>query len=88
MGKIETDDQPTSNGRLSLILQKEILTFEEACIYLGRSKSFLYKLTSMRLIPHYVPNGKVIYFKRLELDEWILRNRRKTRNEINFDGDN
>ncbi|TKK71451.1 helix-turn-helix domain-containing protein [Ilyomonas limi] len=54
---------------MNYILQKEILTFEEACIYLGRSASSMYKLTSARLIPHYVPTGKLIYFKRTELDE-------------------
>jgi len=69
-------------GKMNYILQKEILTFEEACIYLGRSASFMYKLTSGRLIPFYVPSGKLIYFRRSELDEWILHNKRSSKEEI------
>jgi len=55
------------------ILVKEILTLEETVIYLGLSKSTLYKLTSKKQIPHYVPGGKKIYFKRSELDNWIFQ---------------
>lgn len=77
------DDQGNISGPMSYILQKEILTFEEACLYLGRKPSYLYKLTSKRLIPHYSPTGKVLYFKRSELDVWILKSKRKSIDEIN-----
>lgn len=30
----------------------------------------LYKLTSKGDIPYFKPNGKKLYFKRTELDEW------------------
>lgn len=60
------------------ILQKPFLTFDEACQYLEISKSCLYKLTSGCLIPHYSPRGKFIYFKREELEEYVLQNRRGT----------
>lgn len=65
------------------ILQKEILSLDEACQYLDYSKSHLYKLTSTRRIPFYCPEGKRIYFKRLELDEWLLRNPVQTQDTIN-----
>lgn len=68
--------------KMDYILQKEILTLEEACMYLGISASFMYKLTSGRLIPHYVPSGKLIYFKRAEVDEWVLHNKRSSMEEI------
>jgi excisionase family DNA binding protein len=61
---------------------KEVLTLEEAEIYTGRSDSNLYKLTSDRLIPHYKPTKKLIYFSRTELDQWMLRNRVQTQEEI------
>lgn len=54
------------------LLKKQILTVREAAEYLGQSVSSIYKLTSKKEIPFYVPNGKMIYFRREELDEWIL----------------
>ncbi len=64
------------------LLRKEILTIEEASQYLGISKSNLYKKTSAQRIPHYKPEGKIIYFQREELDSWMLRNRQSTIDEI------
>jgi len=64
------------------IPQKEVLNFGEACKYLNLSASYLYKLTHSRRIPHYKPNGKMLYFKRIDLEAWLLRNRVKTANEI------
>ena len=62
--------------------QKDTLTLEEASAYSGISKSYLYKLTSGGIIPHYKPEGKTIYFDRAELDGWLKRNRVKTVQEI------
>ena len=64
------------------MLQKEVLNFNEAAIYLELSHSHLYKLTSGNFINHYKPNGKKIYFKRTELDIWLLRNRQSSKDEI------
>jgi excisionase family DNA binding protein len=61
---------------------KEVLNMVEASKYLELSVSHLYKLTSTGLIPHYKPNGKKLYFKRTELDAWLLRNRSVTKDEI------
>ena len=49
------------------LMKKEILNVDEAILYLGISKSNLYKKTSAHKIPHYKPEGKIIYFKRNEL---------------------
>jgi len=49
------------------------LTFKEACVYLGYAPSYLYKLTYKKVIPHYKPTGKMIFFSKNELDEWIFR---------------
>ena len=62
--------------------QKTVLTFDEAASYTGLSKSDLYKKTSSRIIPHYKPRGKMIYFDRPELDTWLLQNRIATTEEI------
>lgn len=61
---------------------KDILSLDEASVYLNRSKSSLYKLTFTRQISHYIPSGKMIYFKKKELDEWIIANKVNTREEI------
>jgi len=64
------------------IILKNVLSFNEASHYLELSQSHLYKLTSTGNIPHYKPNGKKIYFNREELDQWLLRNRNTTQEEI------
>ena len=63
-------------------MQKQVLNFNDACIYLELSQSHLYKLTSTGSIPHYKPNGKKLYFNRQELDNWLLRNRSNSIDEI------
>lgn len=64
------------------INQKEVINFCEACSYLEVSQSHLYKLTSAGDIPFYKPQGKKIYFRRVELDQWLLRNRSASHSEI------
>ncbi|MDR2915452.1 MAG: helix-turn-helix domain-containing protein [Tannerella sp.] len=61
---------------------KNILSFEEASKFLNLSKSYLYKLTSGNLIPHYKPQGKMLYFEREELEEWLRQNPVKTQMQI------
>jgi excisionase family DNA binding protein len=64
------------------LILKNVLSFNEACHYLELSHSHLYKLTSAGNIPFYKPNGKKLYFNRVELDEWLLRNRSAATSEI------
>ena len=64
------------------LILKQVLNFAEAAKYLELSHSHLYKLTSGGNIPFYKPNGKKLYFNRAELDEWLLRNRNSTQDEI------
>lgn len=61
---------------------KEVLTSDEAAKYMGVSKSYLYKLTMQQKIPHYKPMGKMCYFNRLELEEWLQANRVATADEL------
>jgi len=65
-----------------LFIHKNILSFEEASIFLNLSKSYLYKLTSGGLIPHYKPQGKMLYFEKSELEEWLRQNPIKNKQEI------
>lgn len=61
---------------------KEVLTSDEAARYMGISRSYLYKLTMTRKIPHYKPTGKICYFNRKELEEFLQSNRIATDAEI------
>ena len=63
------------NELKELIEKDERLTLKETCVYLDISCSTLYKLTSKNKIPHFKPNGKKIYFRKSDLNEWLFRNR-------------
>ena len=62
-----------------LFAGKDVLTLDEASVFLDASKSQLYKLTRTFAIPHYKPNGKTIYFSKEELVEWIKKHPVKTK---------
>ena len=66
----------------TIFCTKEVLTSDEAARYLGVSKSYLYKLTMKGEIPHYKPMGKMCYFNRVEIEQWLQRNRVSTADEI------
>lgn len=71
--------EPQAQGYLA----KEVLTFKEASALLGVSSSMLYKLTHKRAITFYKPNGKLIYFKRADLLNWMLSNKEEAIEETN-----
>lgn len=62
--------------------QKNVLSFDEASKFLCFSKSYLYKLTSTGAIPHYKPQGKMIYFEKAVLEDWLRQNPIKTKKQI------
>jgi excisionase family DNA binding protein len=69
-------------------IEKRLLTLKEACQYIGISRSYMHKLTAARKIPFSKPYGKIIYFDKAELEEWLLnKNRVKTNEEINDEAD-
>jgi excisionase family DNA binding protein len=53
--------------------ENKILNFNQAAEYLGFSHSHLYRLTSHKIIPHYKPNGKTLFFSKAEIDQWIMQ---------------
>lgn len=65
-----------------IIADKRVLNFDEACNFTGISRSFMYKLTSSRQIPHCKPNGKLIYFEREKLEKWLLQNYKQSNAEL------
>jgi excisionase family DNA binding protein len=75
MKQIEADE---NLHRAQIIAHKEILSFKEALIYLDVSESFLYKLTSKNAIEFTKPNGGKIYFRKSDLDNWMLQSKSKS----------
>ena len=65
-----------------LLTQKTVLKLDEVILLTGLSKSYMYKLTSTGGIPCYKPQGKHIYFKKTEVEDWLLQNRKTTTIEI------
>ena len=67
--------------QLTLIGAKPILNLDEAVAFTGLSKGHMYRLTSTKQIPYYKKCRK-IYFKKSELEEWMLESRIPTQSEI------
>lgn len=65
-----------------LLSKKDVLTLNECAAYMGYTKNHIYRLTSQRAIPFYKPMGGKIVFRKSEIDEWLLRNRQATAEEI------
>lgn len=67
---------------LTLAGFKVALDITEASQFTGISRPQIYRLTSERRIPHYKKNNK-LYFKKTELENWMLQNKIETIDEIN-----
>ena len=67
------------NIRSLQTMSKEIMTITECSSYTGLSVSYIYKLTHRKVIPFFKPMGKRLYFKRAEIDRWLMRNRQGER---------
>ena len=50
---------------------KEVLNLEEASSCLGIAKSTLYKLTGSTSLPYFKPAGKLIFFEKQALLDWV-----------------
>lgn len=79
---LQKQDEKLRKIESLIISTKAVLNFDEAVKFTGLSKSYLYKLTSRGEIPHYKPNGKVIYFETSQIQKWLLRNPVKTSQEL------
>ena len=61
---------------------KEVLNLEEAAAFLGVKKSTLYKMTHFSQIPYYKPAGKLIFFEKSALLDWVRNVKVKSEDEI------
>lgn len=53
---------------------KAVLNVAECSAFTGLSVSYIYKLTHTGKIPHSKPNGKLVFFDRKKVEEWLLSN--------------
>ena len=67
---------------LTLLAAKEMLTMDDAVLYTGLGKSYLYVLTCKKKIPFYKPHGKHIHLKKYEINDWLQRNRVASEEEV------
>lgn len=58
--------------KLCLIRSKEVLTAEEVAVYTGMTVRYIHQLVHADKIPHYKPRGKLLYFKKDEINDWLL----------------
>ena len=58
------------------------LNIERASEYLGLEKATLYQMVYKKIIPHYKPSGRMLFFSRLELNKWALMNKILTLEEL------
>nr|WP_314496787.1 helix-turn-helix domain-containing protein [uncultured Chryseobacterium sp.] len=58
--------------------EKQILSFKESIEFMDVSKSFLYKMTSEGKINFYKPNNGKIYFRKEDLENWMMQNEVKS----------
>ncbi|MBL4905771.1 MAG: helix-turn-helix domain-containing protein [Flavobacteriaceae bacterium] len=65
----------------------EIMTLKQLSDYSSISKSFIYKLTSPRKIPH-SKRGKRLYFSKSEIDEWLLKEKIRTIDDLQREATN
>ena len=80
--KVSRIENLLTGGKETQPSGKELLNAEEAIAFMGISKSMLYKMTHTNEIPFYKPGGKILYFKRAELMDWMSQYRIKSRSEI------
>ena len=65
-----------------LLRSKDVLTIEECSMLTGMTVGSLYRRTSSGEIPYYKPMGGKIFFKKEEIERWMLRNRQATKEEL------
>lgn len=75
-------DQLQELRQLVAANNKTILSVDDLHILTGYSKSHIYKLTWSKRIPYYKSaGGKMVFFKREEIDNWLCAHRIRTNEE-------
>jgi len=69
--------------QLTLLGARRVLTMSDCALLTGLSKSHLYKLCCAKKIPYWKSDGnKFTYFEKSEVEDWQLKHRVKTVDEV------
>ena len=53
-------------------ITRSFLSLEEASKYLGVSRATMYSYTYKKVLPYYKPQGRKVYFKKSDLENFVL----------------
>lgn len=82
MTNSEIKEQLDRIEQYSMIAAKSMLNIKEAAFILGMSVEGVKMNVRKRIIPCYKPNENRLYFKKCELEDWMMQNRCKSMAEI------
>lgn len=78
----EIKEQLDRIEQYSLIAAKNVLNIQEAAIILGMTVEGVRMNVRNHILPCYKPNVNRLYFKKSELEDWMMQNRSKSMAEI------
>lgn len=82
MAEREIKEQLDRIEQYAMIAAKSMLNIKEAAIILGMTVEGVRYLARNNTLPYYKPNVHRIYFKKSELEDWMMQNRSKSMTEI------
>lgn len=68
--------------QISLLGAKDVFNIDDVAAYTGLSKGYIYKLTHERRIPFAKGGGKMLFFKREDINAWLLQNKVSSQQEL------
>lgn len=68
--------------KMALVAQKRVLNIQDLILYTGYSDKQLYRLTHLKLIPFSKPTNGKVFFERVLIEEWLLKNPISTSQEL------
>ncbi len=69
------EERQVATQEAILKLSKDVWTYDDLASFTGYSKSYLQTLVSQGELPYYKPTRKKVFFKRSEIEDWLLQNR-------------
>lgn len=78
----EIKEQLNRIEQYSMIAAKTMLNINEAAFILGMTVEGVRFNVKNRTLPYYKPNVNRLYFKKSELEDWMMQNRSKSMAEI------
>ena len=78
----EIKEQLDRIEQYAMIAAKSMLNIKEAAIILGMTVEGLRYNVRNNILPYYKPNVNRLYFKKSELEDWMMQNRSKSMAEI------